>query len=1188
MCNDWCLEFIQRTFSHWPDQPEILEVGAKEVNGSARPVCQERAQRYMGVDIEQGEGVDVLVDANHLTEHFGKDVFDIVISTEMVEHVYDWPNVLYEMLSILKPGGLLLLTTRSIGFEIHGYPDDHWRYSKRDMKLIFQSVGEIVALSNDMTYGYPCGVGAAIQKKVKSDQLQRWKEDLRKLYELYNVNISDRISWEKMSQRTDTKPNVNRYKDFFELPYSFSEPIRVLDLGGRLNEYNTFAEKNGFQVVSLLLNPELSEEEAKQSPKEIRSWSNELPAEDQSYDVVTFLEQDRQIEQPEFLFKEIRRILKPEGVFLLSVDDPLYFPSDDNTASKLRPPSFWVWTLSNLGFTVSLRFGEKPYELELLAVIQKDEEKHSLQGAFQALRSEFAKDIYLRGEYIHLVPRRMACTHSFTSDTLFYLLNEQNVPLTITIDVHTKVERHPDLFLDDLKFSYAGCDQDGSNYLHHWKSSVATPGGHSITVQVANDSIEISYLQVTTTKKDIEEFLLELSFDHYQRYRFVSQILHAFAKKYLSVLDVGGVRGYLQLFESHYDITTLDVVWDDLPKALKFDGKNIPFDNNSFDIVISVDTLEHIPQDQRQYFIDELCRVAGEAVILIGPFDEPNVANAENVLKTFVEVQLGKTDRFLEEHSLYTLPNRQEIRGILARNGYSVSELPNGYLPRWLSMQLADFALEVTPEQSEGKGRFNSLYNTFYYEHDNRFPAYRIAMIATREAPSFNLQTHFKALVSSREEPAYPVLWNVASLIVSLSNYGILREKDSFLSAQGKRLSRLLDHANALEKELARQQQQAERWLDHTENLEQSLQQERTQQKNLLDHTRYLEKDLSERQKHAEHLEKFISELKEHMDGLHRHTSNLENQFAEAQTHITNLDHHNKNMDQDRETLLRQIQDLIQQGESDNQQKTNLFNHIANLEKGIKGRDEHIDRLTTHIANLEEREKEQDRHIQNLTSHITNLEQGLQEKDRHIQNLTSHISNLEEKDVKQLQEQQKQIHELSQSCSAADQNAEQWKVHAKNLESMFSTVQTHAANLQTHADNLEQLLKEKEQHTQNLELVFIENQKQNQELNHQIEEMVVTNKKIHLAILKLMDTLQAAHASAKPLRRIFRDLEEELDLSQISFFASPLKELIGKMHDHLEERDRLRLALQRVCSSRTYKMFRHIGVFPSLEEMTER
>jgi hypothetical protein len=67
----------------------VLEVGSKYVNGSVRPLIERfcSPKEYVGVDIEAGKFVDVILSAEKLVEYFGPESFDVVISTEMLEHI---------------------------------------------------------------------------------------------------------------------------------------------------------------------------------------------------------------------------------------------------------------------------------------------------------------------------------------------------------------------------------------------------------------------------------------------------------------------------------------------------------------------------------------------------------------------------------------------------------------------------------------------------------------------------------------------------------------------------------------------------------------------------------------------------------------------------------------------------------------------------------------------------------------------------------------------------------------------------------------------------------------------------------------------------------------------------------------------------------------------------------------------
>ncbi len=1128
MCNEWCYEFVKQTFSYWPDAPRVLEVGARDINGSVRSICEPRAKEYIGADIEMGKGVDVLADANNLTAQFEEESFDVVLSTEMVEHIDNWPTVFYEMMAVLKPDGLLILTTRSIGFEIHDYPHDYWRYSSKDMKDIFKPAGDIKLISDDMTYGFPCGAGVAVQKK-KSKNLSSWKAHLRKSIELYNVIVSDRITyndWLVYTKTQKSKSTVNPYKNLLELPLAQKSDIRWLDIGFSLKDIVQETAKRNITLYTLDKNSEVLLEQKESAAFKIHASDELLPFPDNSLEVVSLIDYFKPSDTPENSLKESRRILKSDGVLFLTTVDPIYATRSENNKYR-RPPSYWVWLLKNMGFDVALRFGHTSAEVEILAMVQdSSDESESTKRAFQALRSEFAKDIFIDGESLHVTPRTPNLSHSFLDDSLIYILNPHEHPLSVSINLHSETERHPDIFWENLKLHYSGHEKSGSGILHHWNSCVVPPGGCNLKIHVENEPITVSYLHMNVDKKDNDDFLLELSFDHYQRYKLVEQVLHALGKKYLSILDVGGAQGYLQLFTPQYDVTVLDVLWEDNPKELKYDGFTIPFKENTFDVVVTADTLEHISDDQREQFIKELSRVSGETVILIGPFDEPNVENAEIVLQNFIELQLKKKDPFLDEHSLFKLPNRKNVRSLLARNGFSVTEIPNGYLPRWLSMQLADYSLKAAPEQAEGKARFNALYNSYYFPYDNRFPAYRVAMIATREAPSFNLQANLKTLISSKEEPAYPVLWNVASLIVSLSNYGIIREKDFFLSEQGERLSRLLDHTKELEREIARRHDHTEKLLEHLKNLESSLEEERSHRSGLVHHTenlesllRFLENDSSKKQQHTDNLETLIKGLEEH---------------------IQNLD----------------------------QERLQLIDHSNNLAEENRTLTQHMQRLTDHIANLEKKEQEWMKHSDNLQEIIAEERDYSHQFQNQIGKMQEHISNIES-------------------------NADHWKTHSQNLESMLSSMQTHAVNLEqlltekeNHNQNLNDHIQNLGDHIQNLETSNEQLKIQNSSLNQSLHELHQINDKTRLVLMTFAETLDKIQESAKPFRRLYRDLDEKFDVSQIEYLVEPLKTLISAMNKQLEERDRLRLALEQFSSSRSYKIFKHVGILPSLEDLT--
>jgi hypothetical protein len=83
----------------------VVEFGSRQVCGSPRFLFENC--NYVGVDVNPGECVDI-VSLAHEYQHDGKA--DVVISTEMLEHDMFWQSSLMNMVNILRPSGLLMLT----------------------------------------------------------------------------------------------------------------------------------------------------------------------------------------------------------------------------------------------------------------------------------------------------------------------------------------------------------------------------------------------------------------------------------------------------------------------------------------------------------------------------------------------------------------------------------------------------------------------------------------------------------------------------------------------------------------------------------------------------------------------------------------------------------------------------------------------------------------------------------------------------------------------------------------------------------------------------------------------------------------------------------------------------------------------------------------------------------------------
>lgn len=147
----------------------VLEVGSYDVNGSVRSFLAPVAGVYVGIDIRPGPGVDVVCDAAHAGE---LGLFDVVVSTEMMEHAADWRASLRGIVRALRVGGVLALTMRGPGAGRHDHPGDYWRFTPELLFVALGRLGVAAVTRTDHGMGYSDGVFAAgVRSEIRDDDL---------------------------------------------------------------------------------------------------------------------------------------------------------------------------------------------------------------------------------------------------------------------------------------------------------------------------------------------------------------------------------------------------------------------------------------------------------------------------------------------------------------------------------------------------------------------------------------------------------------------------------------------------------------------------------------------------------------------------------------------------------------------------------------------------------------------------------------------------------------------------------------------------------------------------------------------------------------------------------------------------------------------------------------------------------
>ena len=159
------LDYTYNTFMDWRTHNyydykkfDILEIGSLNINGGARQLLESHAETYLGIDIQEGPGVDLVADATKFTK---PDAFDVVVCNEVFEHLKDWPTIVYNAMVSLREGGIFIATMAGEGRPPHSAIDENpireweWYANVGEWHLMqvlkgFFEQAQVSPLGNDM------------------------------------------------------------------------------------------------------------------------------------------------------------------------------------------------------------------------------------------------------------------------------------------------------------------------------------------------------------------------------------------------------------------------------------------------------------------------------------------------------------------------------------------------------------------------------------------------------------------------------------------------------------------------------------------------------------------------------------------------------------------------------------------------------------------------------------------------------------------------------------------------------------------------------------------------------------------------------------------------------------------------------------------------------------------------------
>ena len=140
------IEAVNEEFDLKPKR--VLDIGSREQKGrsGARDLFPDTY--YVGVDIKEGENVDVVIDAYRLEKRFAPGQFDAVLCLHLLEHIARPWLVLKQVDYVIVDLGLLYVSIPTIGYPVHNHPGDYWRLTEQAVREVIMDGYEVLSLEH--------------------------------------------------------------------------------------------------------------------------------------------------------------------------------------------------------------------------------------------------------------------------------------------------------------------------------------------------------------------------------------------------------------------------------------------------------------------------------------------------------------------------------------------------------------------------------------------------------------------------------------------------------------------------------------------------------------------------------------------------------------------------------------------------------------------------------------------------------------------------------------------------------------------------------------------------------------------------------------------------------------------------------------------------------------------------------
>lgn len=273
----------------------ICEIGSLRVPwqvefADLRPLFP--GKKYIGCDYQLGPGVDRAENIHYLT--FPDNSMGSVLILDTLEHVANVYRAMDEAYRILKPGGIIIITS-VMNYPVHNFPDDYWRFTPRAFELLLEKFEEY-EVKYDGNKDFPVGIyGFGI--KAKDEKLHnKYETEI----DLNNIN----------SAQTRIINLIGKNKT-------------VLEFGCNSGFTSKFLKKNGCKVTGVEVNTYAAKMAKKYCERVITGDIETINYDEvlgkNLFDIIVFADVLEHLKNPELILVKIKKFLDKKGKLVISL-----------------------------------------------------------------------------------------------------------------------------------------------------------------------------------------------------------------------------------------------------------------------------------------------------------------------------------------------------------------------------------------------------------------------------------------------------------------------------------------------------------------------------------------------------------------------------------------------------------------------------------------------------------------------------------------------------------------------------------------------------------------------------------------------------------------------------------------------------------------------------------------------------